>query len=394
MALMSGQLLTGAALLILARRSTVAEYGRFAALYAASLALGRLLEYGSTMNRMRVLAQGATPADLRSWLLTRTLYQAPVAIAFSVAALAVMDDLLPAPAIVALCLQSLTYNVSNGTEITVRVYQSVARAAWYVVAGNTLLLLSVTISPENDEMLWAAVAASSSWLVTSVLCTWSTRRLLAGTPLRVLRESPWRGAGGFGVYTAAVALQSADVAILAAAAGASASAHYAAVSKWVQPSHLLAHAVATSTFPNMAGAKSHRAATQVLRSGAPVMGAAVGFALLLAVFSSDLVKLLLGDRYESSAGLLRLLAIACIPSVACQPFISLLQARGLDHFAARALSAITIAMLGWIALTGQTLGELSVGTAWLGGYSVLAALVFYKWKHLVDTDSEHRSLTR
>jgi O-antigen/teichoic acid export membrane protein len=366
---------TGAGFVVLARRLSLREFGLFSALYGASVAFGGLVDFGSSSRVTRDLAQGVGIGSFHSWLWRRTTIQFIGVTAFSLAALVLLSGKLPAASIILLSLQALALTFAGGCLAAVRALVSVGRATWFVVFGNVLFLVSVVASPARVVLVFASAGATASWLVSAAFALRSIRNVM--TPSTDSKQAnPWIGAWGFGVIGLAAAAQGLDVAILSAVAGSEEAGRYAAVSKWVQPIILIAYAFGMQSFPALAKAGSHAAATAVIRAGRNALLAAVAVAVLLASLAPVLTTTLLGSRYQSSIGLLRLLSIACIPVVLCQPLIAFLQARGRERWAGGALAGASAAILLAIAILGKHIGASAVAATRAVGFSLLLVLLF------------------
>ena len=370
-ALAVGQAITGLALLLTARRVAIDEFGAFAALYAASIAVSTFLDFGSSQLWTRDLSRRTDLGHFHSWLTRRTLIQAPVAVVFAMVALLVLNGgPLPTTATLALSAQALTLTLSSGSLASVRAMISPARAAWLLAAGNLLLLGCVVFSPDSSLLTMAAIGASGSWLASAGFGLWATRRK-TGDGREVWRQNPWTGSSGFGIFGLAVTVQMFDVVIVGLISGSAEAGRIAAVARWVQPILLFAYAFGASAYPALAAAPSNRSAYMMLRP-ARSMFALVAVASV-GVFAAApwLVETLLGSDYKSSVVPLRLLALWSLPSALNQPCVAFLQARGQERFLATATFVVTALTLVAVALLARPVGAMAIPYASLAGSTAL-----------------------
>ena len=127
----------------------------------------------------------------------------------------------------------------------------------------------------------------------------------------------------------------------------------------------------------------HRDAFQVLRACVAPLVVSVGMAVGLAVSAPFLVEGLLGQRYAGSVGLVRLLAMAALPSVLAQPAVAFLQARGKERGVAIATSAGIAVTLVTAGLAAGPLGAAAIPLGWLLGSSLLLSLLTRQIRQLV-----------
>ena len=377
-ALAAGQVTTGIAILLMARRLPVNEFGTFAALYAASTGLATLLDFGSSQKWTRELARTRDMASYHHWLGRRTAAQLPIVLLFATLASALLrHNALSTTVVIVLSAQALTATMSYGSLAAVRVLVSPARAAWLVFAGNTVFLICALVAPTSSLLMIGAVGASSSWLLTTALALFTIRGL-SGVHRTRSERNPWAGTAGFGLFGLAVALQPFDVVIVGALAGASEAGRIAAVSRWVQPILLLTYAYGNNAFPSLAAAKSDRDAFSLLRSFIPVLLAVLGLCVMIVVMAPWLVSSLLGPGYGSSVLVLRLLALWCLPVAVNQPCVAFLQARGQEHFLAVITLGITTANLLAIAALAHALGATAIPIVALIGFSSLSVVLLHR----------------
>ena len=373
-ALCTAQATTAIAFVVLARRSTTDAFGSYAGLYAASLAVGTLLDFGSSQYRTRELAKGVGHRHVQWWLRRRSLIQMPGIAAFGLAALVLVSDHLPVACTVALVTQALTYNLSHGTLAAVRAVRTPLAAEWLIAAGNLVLLVACVASPSKWLLVGAGIGAAGSWLLTAAIGLVLTRPHVGDDPLPPGSRNPWTGSVSFGVTGIAASVQGFAIAAIGWTSGTDDAALIGAVNKWGQPIALLAAAYATSMFPSFARADSDRQAVRLLRPLRTIVAVGVAVAVGLILVSSLLVDLLLGARYDGADAILRLLLLAAVPVLVAQPLSALLQARGADRFVARWFAATALAVFGLTVAGSAAIGAASVPLASLLGSCALLAV--------------------
>jgi O-antigen/teichoic acid export membrane protein len=369
-ALVFAQATSAIALLILARRTEPEAFGWYIGLYAASLSVGALLDFGSSQYRTRELAKGHERANFRWWLRRRSVMQVPVVVVFGLGTVALIGDRLPVLCTVGLVAQALTYNASQGSLSAVRATRSPVMAEWFVGIGNLVLLVVCLVGPSSVLLTAAGLGAAGSWLLTAVIGLVVTRDLVRGEIPRAGQRNPWTGSTSFGVLSLAMLIHGFEIGAIAWTSGADEAALIGAVSKWGQPIGLLAAAYASYMFPAFARAPTDRAAFHLLRPLRVIVGLATLLALALMVISPWLVDTLLGKQYAGAENILRLLLLAAIPGLVGQPLTSFLQARGAERFVAQLFVVVSVAVF---ALT--IAGSFALGAASIPVFSFLGSCV-------------------
>lgn len=221
------------------------------------------------------------------------------------------------------------------------------------VSGIGLLLVLVVLRTEPTMALWLSitagslVAASIAWLLTpgalrprSLRGTWAT----------------WRGAGYFGMYGLATSAQALDLSVLTAFGGAAVTGLYGAVNRWTQPMGLLVSAFSSASAPYLARSADLRTAWRHVRSGIWLPIVAIVICVVVSIFSPFLVGVLIGPKYEGSAPVLRILALATIPGIINQPLSVFLQAVSKERVVAIVMVVNVSVVLVSIALVAPQFG--------------------------------------
>lgn len=371
-ALVFGQATSAIALLVLARRSGTESFGMFIGLYAASLSVGALLDFGSSQCRTRELARGRELAQFRWWLRRRSILQIPAVVVGGGLAVVLISDRLPLICTAGVVTQALTYNVSHGAMASVRSLRSPVLAEWFVGAGNLVLLVACVASPSSSLLEVAGLAAAGSWALTAVCGLVVTRRLVGGqAPSPDVSRNPWSGSTSFGASSLSHSIQGFLIGSIGWTSGADEAALVGGVNKWGQPIGLFAAAYATYMFPAFASASTDRQALLMLRPLRLIAAGGTLVAITLISLSSWLVDNLLGQRYAGADTILRLLLLAAIPVLLAQPLAAFLQARGAERFVARTSVIIQVSVFAVTIASSFALGAVSIPVFSLVGSAVL-----------------------
>lgn len=358
----AAQALTAVAFIALARSLNVNTFGEFGSAYAFSTFCGSAIDFGASQVVTRSLATTSFRGSYWGWLRRRTLLSTISIPPLSALILWMWPDAMNLVSAVALATQSVLIATTFGLLAGVRARRTPVLAGWLLALGNLTFVIGC-IAPASSPVTWAAVAAATSWLVTSASAAWTIRgRMRVLEPAN--QRNPWRGSLAFGVFALAAASQALVLPIVTASGGDVEGGEFAAVSRWVQPILLLPLAYSSFMYPRFSKARSYREVRAELRAALPM--AAIATVLVIAgfVFSPNLVKLLLGDEYIGASTVLRLLLLASVPIIVGQPIATALQARGDERF----VGTVTLATASLTLLTTAAL------SAWIGASAGAAAI--------------------
>jgi O-antigen/teichoic acid export membrane protein len=235
-------------------------------------------------------------------------------------------------------------------------------------------LLSSGVSVMTALWLSISVGSASAAVLGYTLTKKGTRPALTVTP----RRNPWSGARNFGLAGVANSAQTLDLPLLTLVGGPVASGLYGAVSRWTQPMSLLATAFASASAPFAANAGTMRGALASLRRGLWMPVAAIVLALTVFALSPWIVDLLLGQTYEGSAAVLRILALVSVASIISQPLVVALQSLRHDGFVAAALSLSVLVQLGLVTAFARHEGALGAALASLIVQALLLCALLIK----------------
>ena len=239
-----------------------------------------------------------------------------------------------------------------------------------IVAFATFALL-VFFEASLAWGLWLSLVVGTSAASTAAwfsIATWGRPRFW-----RVKGSNPWTGARYYGISAVALSGQQLDLPALAFVGGSSAAGLYGAVNRWTQPMGLFASAFSSASVPFVASAKDLRSALRHVSKSAWLLLVAVLVSGLMAWAAPRIVTVLLGDAFESSATVLRLLALGTIPAILNQPMATALQARGHDRAVALTFSVSVAAQLILVGSLGHAYGAVGAGLAFCALQTILSA---------------------
>lgn len=355
------QALTAVAYLVAARATSPSGYGVVVAAIAVALSVSGFADFGSNALMVRELARSRTflpEAKRRLW--TKVLLMLAAAL-LGLIGVVITETAAYVSLVVVLAFSTATsltfYAFARG------LHRSDLVAVASVVDRSIMLAgvaAAIAAGVEISVALPGALVVGSTGGVLCLLCLLPAELRPGAPSLHLL--NPWRGALSFGVASVAGSLQTLDTAVLGAQGGAVAAGEYGAVSRWTQPVGVLATAYASAAAPFFASAKTGaQAVREGLRSAWWLMlGSCVAF--ITAVFSDELVELLLGDAYAGSGPVLMWLSLGVALAVWNQPAAVLLQARGLDAKVALVRLVMSVLYLGAIFAIAPEHGAL--GVAW------------------------------
>ncbi len=350
----SAQVITALMYLIVARLVAPADFGNVLTGISLGTAVVGFIDFGTNSLWVRDFAAGRLSRDeLSARMTTKMFVAAGIALGWigGAALLAPGTDVwIGGPVAFAVLL-------SQTMQVPLRGSGRGDLVAFAVLAdrssGIALLLILVFARSEPTSALWISisagslVAAGAAWLLMprgSRVCS------LRGT------KRTWDGAGYFGLYGLATSAQALDLTVLTAFGGSAVTGLYGAVNRWTQPMGLLVSAFSSASAPYLARSRDLRSAWHHVRSGIWLPVAAIALCVVVSITSPLLVGILIGPRYEGSADVLRLLALATIPGIVNQPLAVFLQAVGRERVVALIMAVNVALVLGAIALVAPSHG--------------------------------------
>jgi O-antigen/teichoic acid export membrane protein len=207
-------------------------------------------------------------------------------------------------------------------------------------------------------------------------------------PLRLRLALPWRGTSHLGISTVANGAQFLDAQVIQMVAGPVAAGQYAAVARWNAPLGMVSTALTQSLFPVMAVSQTHRQAWRHARNSMWILMLPGSGLVLLAAFASPIVNLTLGEAYEGSVGVVRVLALGLLAALVNQPISGFLQARGRERSTAKILVVGVSAQLGLMTVLSYINGAVGAGLAFaLAQTAILGMFGISVWHILKHEES-------
>lgn len=381
------QLASIAFYLLLARTVTPATYGDVVANLNIALIAAGVLSLGSNMYIVREVSAGRlSPGDLISRILGRLVYSVLVATLLSIALIVGGPGGEAAMAVGCGLLVFLAHASQLLTTIPLARGRLVVAGIGLVIdkAVSAVVLLCVASLGALDSSYVPLIAALGPLAALFFVSAWAIRQFLQLTGrergkfgnllsmiTRISLVNPWRGSGRIGISYVCFALQPADVAVVRASAGPEVAGEYAAVSRWIQPTALLASSLGQAVLPRLSNAGSTRVAVSLLSRLWPALVLVVGLATIGALFSSELVSVVLGPAYAESGLALAILMLASPVAFVSQLIYVLLTARGLEGPCARVVLISTLAAAPAYGLLSVSWGALGAAGAFLSTQLIL-----------------------
>lgn len=183
-------------------------------------------------------------------------------------------------------------------------------------------------------------------------------------------ENPWSRSLKMGLVQLTPILQRSMAPFLFTVIGDAAAGIYAAVANWTNPLGLLATAYTQAITPDLARLKSADKLQPALIRSSWMLAVPISISLVVAVLSEPIVKVILGNAFLDSAGVLSIIAVATAFGVVNQPVSMALQMldRGLSVSIVLALALAL--QVSAVLCTGDEYGAASAA------YGLLAAQAF------------------
>jgi O-antigen/teichoic acid export membrane protein len=372
------QVLSALAFLILARTMGVEDFGHVAQYYSAMLFGSILVDFGSSTLAVRELQDPVRRPSFAAMARARAVLVALVAVvtllAMGLRSAAAVTTLL------VVCGSAVTA-YARYASAPLRAVHRFGALATFTVFERGAFLVGVAVTATLGQtsvhtvLLLAIVSSASSGILLRQ--RWGDEYTVVGGIRRLAADfrASYRRSRDFGVTAVAMGVQSLDSLVVGVCAGPTAAGAYAAVGRWTQPMGLISQALSQSGYAEMASRESDRRAARVMISSLLVLGLAALPLLVVAVLSGQIVELLLGSEFSASAGVLRVLSIAVIFTLAASPFHTFLQARGSEAATARIFVLMTPVQLLLMGILAWRFGAVGASWALLAGQSAMATIL-------------------
>lgn len=244
---------------------------------------------------------------------------------------------------------------------------TVALVGSRIVTVGTFVLLPIDESHVLVYSLSSVLGSSAGLLLAKVELP--SRDASEATVKQILKTSNpfWRG-------SMSGLLRTLDVPIVQAVSGPVVSGLYALPSRSIAPMRLIATSISTTALPYAARRDYARLRT-LERTMLTALGVVIAVAIVGWAFVDDLVVTVLGEAYEPSADVLRVLIIGIILNVPGAFWSGVLQGTGHEQYVARVGSLLVGAFLPLVTVGSALGGALGAATGVTATY-LLQVLIF------------------
>jgi len=374
------QLITALIFVIAARSTDPAQFGTVVAAMALGTSFVGFVDFGTNGYWVRELARKKLNVEeFGQRLTTKVLVAGIISILLGGASYVIAPESnywMAAPVGFALF-------VNQSAQVPLRGMARTELISFSVLLDRTIafgiLVLLIAIGFDAYSSLWMCLTVGS---LSAAVLGWRLTPAAMRPVLKLnLRANPWRGAGFYGLSTAAVSAQTLDLPLLALSGGPLAAGLYGAVNRWTQPLGLLVTAFASASAPFVARSGSWGEAWLHVRKALWVPLAAIVGCIVVAAFAPLAVRFLLGNAYEDSATVLRILALAMVPVIVNQPLAGFLQSMGHDKGVSVIIMISVVAQLASVFVLGMLLGAVgaAIGFAILQLAIMVSLLIFTRW---------------
>ncbi|MDI9628060.1 MAG: oligosaccharide flippase family protein [Acidobacteriota bacterium] len=369
----AGQLVMVVVQAVVAREIGASRFGVLASALALAATLSGFIDFGAGAYWIREVSSGRmTAEDFRSRSAGKIAVGLLIACGLFVVGTSGVAFALLVPAsgflLASVWSQTLqTALIAAGMNVRLSVIALIER----LTLGFAFLFLSRTSLSVEFVFVLAYLCGSA---VTVWLASRSARHLRPD-----LRHVGWRrtwsGAGYYGLSTSLISLQSTDVLIAGAIAGQDVAGSYGAVARWTMPIVLASQAFAVLLNPVVASARDRLEVWKRLRGALWLPSLSIVSAIAMLIVAEPLILFVLGSGFQASVMTLRFLALAAGLSACSQVAFTVLQARGRERVAARALALSVSTQLALVAPLAQLMGAAGVALAALAGQGALLLVV-------------------
>jgi len=188
-------------------------------------------------------------------------------------------------------------------------------------------------------------------------------------------SNPWRNVLTIGSTHVLSQIQQLDVNLLGAVTNSAVAATYGAVSRWTNSLGIFAGSFSQTIIPVFSRQKLSTTDVVQLKKSSSWLLFSIISAICIFIFSPVIVKIILGAEYESSAGILRILALASIASTITQPTATILLSKGFVLWVFVSLLTGVVVQILVIVFLHNRLGAQSAAYGYLVGQFIAAFLL-------------------
>ncbi len=366
---LAAQVLVAIAIVIAARNSDPETLGPIIGLVGLVSLGASIADFG--MNSLTVRALASDPSDLQTFTATLSvklimgIALGAAWVLLSLAALVIGAPISIIGPTIPLGVYLGAWVISSTLSIPFRAEQRFGPVATglalerAVLLGATFLLMAaLQLGPLGLGIAYMADGLAAMIFFLSLL---ERRYRVLQRPSGSAMLSLWRSSAMFGLSSVAVQIQKADVAVVAATAGAAASGIYAIPARLTTPVAAVVSSFTTAMYPMVASGRPSARRHALVGSALTLL--LTGLALAAAwALADDAVSLLLGPGYADAVPVLRIILVATLIAAGAQPMSTYLQAVRDERFVATV--GLLAALGGLMAVgLGAVVGGV-VGAAW------------------------------
>lgn len=381
--------LTAVTQIVAARALGPSALGKEMALFAVCTTISLLINFGSNTFLLREISNGVIGPGAFVRKFSGKVY-ATIAVSAGLAVVVgSMEDWVAGLATgVLLLVTTALLNVA----VPLNANLLFLRSGVASVSGRaTSVLLAVILSAADavSNLFVIAMAGGSAVTVFLAIAIYPAGFRRASMTIRywLKPSNPWRGGGGFGPASVALATAALDAPILVASGGSYQAGVYSAVARWTQPIALIGSSFSQAKFPGAAAARGEREAWRALTHGSGILVFTVVICVAIAAGADTLVLLLLGDQFAGSGPILAVLSLAVIPATAAAVLLAFLNATGHERFAGRTLIGGSLAQLVLVASLGGRLGAYAGAIGFASSQLIVVLLLSLKSRRVLARPS-------
>jgi O-antigen/teichoic acid export membrane protein len=372
-----GQLVMAAAYAVTARDAGPAAFGGVAIAIGWGLTIGSVSDLGVGSYCVREFAAGRMPMEEAVERLVARCCAVGLAVVVVLgAALWLRSSYVALAALLALAtvVEQSVQTPLRALALSDRVAISSVIDRLALGACFSLLAWPLHVSPQLALGVSVCVGPACGAVAACGFIPRSRRRL------RFKAVNPWRGAGGFGAFQLALAVQSLDMPVVGLIGGPSAAGLYGAVNRWVTPTTMTADAFSSAALPFFSRSSSLAEAWSSVRRSTWLLWIAATGTVALAIAAYPLTILVLGSGYRDAGGVLMLMCAGALLVLINQPVATFLLSQGHDRSVASIVVLCVAIQMLVVCASARNLGGISGGLGYFVFQIGLVALVLRRFR--------------
>lgn len=351
--------ITGAAIYIFTARSMRPEdYGSVITAIGLGIACAGFLDLGTNGYWIRELASSRISLkELGPRISTRIMIVVSVGCSIALAAAFVSPAFVPTGFIL------ITTSASQLAQVPLKAARRSEKVGWLIALGRVLAIAiffgQISIGFDPGTALWTSLALGD--LALAILAMAVTPKGHRPRFCVVPISNPWTGSRWYAINSLSLSAQPLDLPLLAAISGPVAAGIYGGVNRWTQPLLATIGAFNAAAAPFIAAeTRLEKLKPQLVRaSWVLILAASMSVAVI--ILAPWMVPFLLGQAYDDSVPILRLMALSMMLNTITSPLLVAMQSRNLDHLAALIVAIAIATHLLTIATLAPAFGALAAG---------------------------------